>query len=778
MNKPELLAPVGSKEALIAAVENGADAVYFGGQGFSARHDAALLPDELEWAIDYAHINKTKAYITVNTLIKDLELEEACEYFQFLCNAGVDAVIVQDIGALRLLKDQLPELSIHASTQMNVHNLEGLQFLEKLGVKRVVLARELSLDEIQKIRSQTKTEIEVFIHGALCISYSGQCLWSSMISGKSANRGYCSQPCRRKYRIDGAIGHLLSTKDLNISERIGYLIESGIDSFKIEGRLKHPEYVAGVVRIYRTLIERYLENPAKFQVSYDEKHTLRQLYNRGFTPGYFFMDPGGNLMSRKHPRNQGTYLGNVIKYDRERKFAYIHIEQPLRIGDGISTQGRGTGTSVRSMYIDNQSVESTPACATVKIPMEKIVYRDETIFKTYDFKLMDAFRTKDIINKIPIKLSFTAKHKEPVTLCITDGKNEITVKGDIPNRSKGSPISDDSITWHLKKLGNTFFEAKKITINLDDDIFIPISRLNSLRRAAVKKLEEEYTKNWKRKCKKPRISFNTKKINKSGPLLSVNTCSLESCKAAIDGGADVVYFGGEQFKDNPLTIKDYYHAIEYGKKKEVEVYIGTPRIAKKIERLNVDLNPDGFLVANPGALYHLNNSINEKPIVIDYSFNVFNRVAMTHYLDYCHRITLSPELTLDEIKHIAPYGDVECIVHGFFPLMVSEHDLLQELFPDDRIYDALLEYDKHATFPIKTDVQNRTYIMNHKELCMLDHILDLIEAGVNCLRIEAGLYNKKTTGKLTKLYKNAIENRTNNHCSGKYFSGHYFSGVI
>ncbi|MFV9631925.1 MAG: peptidase U32 family protein [Methanosarcinales archaeon] len=274
------------------------------------------------------------------------------------------------------------------------------------------------------------------------------------------------------------------------------------------------------------------------------------------------------------------------------------------------------------------------------------------------------------------------------------------------------------------------------------------------------------------------MSFNAKKINKSGPLLSVNTCSLESCKAAIDGGADVVYFGGEQFKDNPLTIKDYYHAIEYGKKKEVEVYIGTPRIAKKIERLNTDLNPDGFLVANPGALYHLNNSINEKPIVIDYSFNVFNRVAMTHYLDYCHRITLSPELTLDEIKHIAPYGDVECIVHGFFPLMVSEHDLLQELFPDDRIYDALLEYDKHATFPIKTDVQNRTYIMNHKELCMLDHILDLIEAGVNCLRIEAGLYNKKTTGKLTKLYKNAIENRTNNHCNGKYFSGHYFNGVI
>jgi putative protease len=779
MHKPELLAPAGSKEALIAAIENGADAVYFGGEAFSARHDAVLTKDELEWAIDYAHINKAKAYITVNTLIKDQELEKASGYLQFLCNAGADAVLVQDIGILRLLKDQLPQLPVHASTQMTIHNVEGVRYLEEMGVKRIVLARELSLEEIRKIKSQTNTEIEVFIHGALCFSYSGQCLFSSMIGDKSGNRGNCTQPCRRKYTIDGAKGHLLSPRDLNISEYIGHLIESGIDSFKIEGRLKHPEYVAGVVRIYRSLIERYLENPADFQVSYDEQHTLRQLFNRRFTKGYFFGNPGSNLMSRQQPHNQGTYLGWVVKYDRERKFAYIHIEQPLRIGDGIGTQGRGTGTTVRSMYINNQSVESTPACATIKIPMEKTVYRNETVFKTYDFRLMESLRIKDIMKRVPLKMSFTAKHGEPVALCITDGDNRVMQTGDIPQRAKGTRISEDAIIRQLKKLGNTIFEPVNIKVNLEADIFIPISELNTLRRTAVKILEEERTKNWKRTCSKPEISFNSREIhNKSPePLLSVNTCSPETFKAAVDSGADVVYLGEENFTGHLLTEEDYRYAIKYGKEKGVEVYLGTPRIAKKFEGFDSFPDHNGFLIANMGILHSVPDS-GRKSLVIDYPLNVFNSPAMAHYLEHCQRVTLSPELTLDEIKQIAPYGMVECIVHGFFPVMVSEHDLLGELFPDDKLQDALLEDIKGFTYPVKTDRYGRTYIMNSRELCMLDHIPELIEAGVSCLRIEAKTYDRKTTGKLTALYRKAMDNKTNGHCGGQSASGHYFRGVL
>src|SRR4030066_1614754 len=348
MHIPELLAPVGSKESLIAAIENGTDAVYFGGTLFSARQYASNFNrEELLWAIDYAHARGVKAYVTVNTLIKDSELEEACDYLHFLCNAGTDAVIVQDIGILKLLREQLPDLPAHASTQMTIHNVEGVKFLQEMGVKRVVLAREMSLQEIKRIKSETGMEIETFIHGALCFSYSGQCLLSSMIGGRSGNRGYCAQPCRKKYRIGEMEGYLLSPRDLNMSGHIGALLDAGIDSFKIEGRMKRPEYVAGVVRVYRKLIDRYLDAPVDFRVTKAEMHTLLQLFNREFTTGYFFGNPGSQLMSPKYPHNRGTLLGKTTDYDTKTKLVSIDLKSPLRVGDGIGIGNRATGITIR-----------------------------------------------------------------------------------------------------------------------------------------------------------------------------------------------------------------------------------------------------------------------------------------------------------------------------------------------------------------------------------------------------------------------------------------------
>ena len=782
MKKPELLAPVGSREALIAAIENGADAVYFGGSAFSARHDAAL--SDVEWAIDYAHTRGVKAYVAVNTVIKDSELEKASQYLQFLCNAGADAVIVQDLGILNLIREQLPELPVHASTQMTIHNIEGVKFLKDLGVKRVVLARELTLDEITRIKSETGIEIETFIHGALCFSYSGQCLLSSMIGGRSGNRGHCAQPCRKRYRIEGANGHLLSPKDLNLSEHTGELIEAGVDSFKIEGRLKRPEYVAGVVRTYRTLIERYIENPSGFHVTDSEKHTLLQLFNRGFTTGYFSGNPGNSLMSRRQAHNQGTYLGTVVDYDRDRNFAVIQVEEPLRTGDGIGTEGRATGVTVRSMYIDNIRVDRTPSCATVKIPMDKYLHKNETVYKTYDSRLMDSLETKESITKIPITMSFSAKSGEPVTLRVTDGKNEININGERPTKSKGSPITEEAVLKQLEKLGNSIFEAKEIKVELGDDVFIPISQLNNIRREAVKKLENEHTSSWKRKCKKPEITVVGNAV-KTKPLLSVNTCTLDTFKAAVDGGADVVYFGGEVFGNKQPTDEDYNYAVEYGKEKGVEVYLSAPRIVKDMKELKLNPDADGFLVPNPGILYHLKNPVGDKKLIMDYPFNVFNRLTMSHLLEHSQRVTLSPELTLDEIKDVTPYGQTECLVHGFFPLITSEHNLLKHLFPEDKIRETMVKDNKGFEFPVKTDGQGRTYIMNSRELCMLEYIPDLIKAGISCLRIEAKMYGENTTRKLTQQYRKAIDaalegGKVQDKCSdsGKQTTGHYFRGVV
>lgn len=775
MQKPELLAPVGSKEALIAAIENGADAVYFGGKVFSARHYASnFTREELEWAIDYAHVRGVKAYVTVNTLIKDSELEEASEYLQFLCNAGADAVNVQDLGILSLLREQLPELPVHASTQMTIHNIGGVKFLEEMGVKRVVLARELSLDEIRRIKSQTSVEIETFIHGALCFSYSGQCLLSSMIGGRSGNRGYCAQPCRKKYRLGGVEGYLLSPKDLNMSEHIGALVKAGIDSFKIEGRMKRHEYVAGVVRIYRKLIERYFEAPENFQVKDDEKHMLLQLFNRGFTAGYFFGNPGSELMSRKYPYNIGTELGTVAGYDHRKKLLSLSLKAPLRAGDGIGTGG-GDGIVVRSMYVNNERV-SAAGSGLVKIPFDTGVEKGSAVFKTYDSRLMASLETKSI-RKIPIKMSIKARAGEPVELCISDGKNEITVHGATVSRAESKPMSKNSIAAQLKKLGNTVFEAHEISFEIDGDIFIPVSELNELRRRAVAELEAERAQKSKRRCKKPEIA--SEKINaESNPCLSVNVSSIECFEAAVNGGADVVYIGNEppMNADERRFIKrgDYVYAIEYGHRNGADVFISTPRIIKEMKGLNTNLDADGFLVSNLGVLYHLQGL--NKPMVIDYPLNVSNRLTADYLLNYSQRITLSPELTLDEIRNLTPYGAAECIVHGNFPLMVSEHNLVGSLFRGG-IRDALLKDEKGFAFPVKT-TQGRAYVMNSRELCMLEYVPEIIEAGVECLRIEAGMYDAANTKKITRAYREAVDKRRGKGCEGEYTTGHYFRGVV
>ncbi|KAB2943000.1 MAG: DUF3656 domain-containing protein [Candidatus Methanoperedens sp.] len=837
MHKPELLAPVGSKEALIAAIENGADAMYFGGTLFSARQFAYnFTNEEIEWAIDYAHIRGARAYVTVNTLVKDTELEKAGEYLQFLCSAGTDAVIVQDIGILRLLREQLPALPVHASTQMTIHNIEGVKFLQEMGVKRVVLAREMSIDEISRIKSQTSIEIETFIHGALCFSYSGQCLLSSMIGGRSGNRGYCAQPCRKKYRIGEAEGYLLSPKDLNMSEHIGALLDAGIDSFKIEGRMKRPEYVAGVVRVYRKLIDRYLAAPADFRVTKDEKHILLQLFNREFTTGYFFGNPGNELMSRKYPHNRGTLLGKTVDYDSRTKLVSINLRAPLRMGDGIGIGNRETGITVRNIYIGSKIATEAAPGSTVKIPLDIEVSEDEVVFKTYDSKLMASLEAGNA-GKIPIKMSFKARIGELLGLLIDDGENKVTMRGDIVNPAKTTPVSKSSIAEQLIKLGGTIFEAKEVDFEIDKNIFIPVSELNSVRRQAIEKLMKIRAMKWKRECSEPKISFGTRKFDIK-PILSVNVGSVDGLKAAVDGGADVIYLGEEAFKDTrfgkenkphipnrasegrrhacqqgirgfplPKGNRDaderrfvakekYSEAIEYAHTKGVKVLINTPRIVKDLKELEISdfqSNPngkdpvetaDGFLVGNLGVLYHLRTNFVNKPIVIDYPLNIFNRQALDHFLNFSQRATLSPELTLNEIRELAQSGPAECIVHGFFPLMVSEHNLTGSLFSGEKTGDIFLKDEKGFKFPVMTDTHNRTNIMNSRELCLLGSVPDIIKAGVSCLRIEAGTYDAKKTGKITKEYREAIddavserENGNGKQC-GEHTTGHYFRGIL
>lgn len=807
MHKPELLAPVGGKESLIAAIENGADAVYFGGTLFSARQFASnFTNEELELAIDYTHIRGVKAYVTVNTLIKDPELKKAGEYLHFLCNAGADAVIVQDIGILRLLRDQLPDLPVHASTQMTVHNVEGMKLLQEMGVKRIVLAREMSLEEIRKIKSQTSIEIETFIHGALCFSYSGQCFLSSIIGGRSGNRGYCAQPCRKKYRIGEIEGYFLSPKDLNMSEHIGALLDAGIDSFKIEGRMKRPEYVAGVVRVYRELIDRYLAAPGDFHVTKDEKHILLQLFNREFTTGYFFGNPGGQLMSRKYPHNRGTELGKVIDYDPMKKLVSIYLKAQLRVQDGIGIGNRETGITVRNIYIGKKMALEAASGSCVMIPLDIEVAGDEAVFKTFDSKLMASLEIRKM-RKIPIIMYFRAKVGEPLHLRIEDGENKVTITGNIVDSAKTKPVSKSSIAEQLIKLGGTIFEAKEVNFELDKNIFIPVSELNSIRREAIGELERVRAIKWKRKCCKPEISFRNWKFEPR-PILSVSTSSIGSFKAAVDGGADVVYIGEEAFGnimfEKPqinagergfMDERDYRYAIKYAHERGAKVFIGTPLIIKDLKEPGIYNflsfpgiktlieDADGFLVRNLGILYYLRKNFANKSMIIDYPINVFNRLTMDYFLGFSQRVTLSPELTLKEINDLSRFGPSECIVHGFFPLMISEHDIIGGLFPGKRPEHIFLKDEKGFEFQVMTDMHNRTYVMNSRELCLLDHVPEILKSNVSGLRIEARTYVAEMTGKITRDYREAIDDAAygkerGRKCAGEYTTGHYFRGVM
>ncbi len=787
MHVPELLAPAGSKESLMAAVDNGADAVYFGGKLFSARQYAANFDrEELEWAVDHVHERGIKAYVTVNTLIKDSELEDAADYLHFLCNAGADAVIVQDIGILELLREQIPNLPVHSSTQMTIHNTEGVKFMQEMGVKRVVLAREMPLDEIKRIKSETGMEIETFIHGALCFSYSGQCLLSSLIGGRSGNRGYCSQACRRKYRAGEIEGYLLSPKDLNMSEHIPALVEAGIDSFKIEGRMKRPEYVAGVVRIYRRLIDRYFMSPSDFRVTEVEKHTLRQLFNRGFTTGYFFGNPGDKLMSRKYPHNLGTNLGRVVEYEPRKRIVSIILTAQLRTGDGIGIGVRDAGFIVRSMFAGDKRVGAAGPGSTIKVPMDYEAATGDEVWKTFDSRLMASLEKKNI-RKIPLVMSFKAHIDEPVELSINDGENEINVHGSKASMAQNRPVSKGAVAEQLKKLGSTIFEAHEISIEIEENVFIPVSEVNSLRREGIDQLLRVRVQKWKRQCARPVIPSGKKHLRPGKPVLSVKTCSIESFKAAVDCGADVVYIGGE-LSGKPIRNGDYRYAVEYGRKRGIRVFFNTPRIISNIDELSdffselkqrsqTDVPPDGFLIANHGVLYYVRSLDPTVPVVLDYPFNIFNRLTVEHLLNHSQRVTLSPELTLKEISDLTSYGSTECIVHGNFPLMVSEHDLVRGLFKGGA--DASLKDEKGFVFPVKCCMKGRTYIMNSRELCMLEYVPNLIKAGVECLRIEAETYDREKTERITRAYREAIDNVARMKCSdsGRYTTGHYFRGV-
>ena len=496
----EILAPAGTYEAFEAAIRSGADAVYAGGNLFGARAYAGNFDEEtMIRAIREAHLYGRKLYLTVNTLIKEREMKE--RLFSFLkpfYENGLDAVLVQDLGALAFIREQFPDLAIHASTQMSVAGALGAGFLKQYGVERVVPARELSLAEIRKMKEETGLEIECFVQGALCYSYSGQCLFSSMLGGRSGNRGQCAQPCRLKYQAEGQKkpSCILSLKDIMALEDLPDLIEVGVDSFKIEGRMKKPEYVSETVRVYRKYTDLYLKKGrAGYQVSEEDKQRLMDLYNRGGScRGYYHVQNGPEMLTPDRSNHAGIHSACVERQKGRSLLAKALV--PLQKGDVLEISPKENVTLGQDVKKGGQFQLLVAKGTTVRPRTILARVRNERLIQ----EIQERIRTVEVRRPVQAKAMFCMD--EPSKLILKSGSFSVRVEGSSPQAAKKQAVDRARVERQLRKMGNTPFQIESLEMEMEDGIFIPMQVVNELRRTAAERLEEEILKQYKRSCKR------------------------------------------------------------------------------------------------------------------------------------------------------------------------------------------------------------------------------------------------------------------------------------
>lgn len=475
----ELLAPAGNKESLIAAINSGADAIYLSGKKFGARAYALNFSnEELKEAIRIGKIYGVKIYVTMNTLVKENEVEEFLDQVEFLYANGVDAILMQDFGMICLCLKKFPNLEIHASTQAHNVSKEGIDFLYKLGVKRVVLPREMSLEEIKQI--ETPVEKEVFVHGALCVSYSGRCLMSQVLGGRSGNRGECAGCCRfpwKLYKNDKLIneGYLLSMKELNLSEDVRRLTPY-VDSLKIEGRMKSPSYVSFITNYYRKILN-------KEEITEIEKENLQSLFYRGFTKGHLLASK--DLINKTSPNHTGLPIGKVLEVTDDK--IIILLDKELKQEDGIRFLESGKGMIVNYLY-DMKGKLISKGNAKQKIMLDNKIGLTslDTVSLTTNHKLMTSF--DNITRKVPIHIKVMAKKNKPLEVIFSKDDVEVKEQGNIVEQARNAAVTKERLISQVEKLGNTPFSSKNIEVEMDDDIFIPMTEINIIRRTLTERL--------------------------------------------------------------------------------------------------------------------------------------------------------------------------------------------------------------------------------------------------------------------------------------------------
>ena len=781
--RPELLAPAGGWDCLRAAVANGADAVFLGLTRFNARIRADnFTEEELPQVTDFCHRHGVKVYVTLNTLVFTGELDDAADYLRLLNRCSVDALIVQDIGLVRLASAIVPELPIHASTQMTLTSPQGLEVARGLGITRSVLARELSLRELKRFDPE-RMPLEVFVHGALCVAYSGQCLTSESLGQRSANRGECAQACRMPYEliVDGALRdlgdrrYLLSPQDLAAVNDIPKLIEAGVSSFKIEGRLKSPEYVAAVCQVYRKAIDAAMAGKLELSDAAD-RYQLEMAFSRGLYPGWIHGVNHQELVHARFGKKRGAFVGTISGVGRD--FVAFDSMVPLKPGDGIvfdtgedtdREQGgrifeiRGNRYFFRHGHLDH---------ARISI--------GDRIWKTDDPELNRRLRQS-------FEGRIEPRHRSlfDVTLSGRIGESlilessGIRVASLIPlEAARTAPLTMEKLRSQLEKTGESGLELREITVKIEGEVILPMSEINRMRRELIEKLlvaanrpRPEASDSWRvvfDRSTHPTIDSTTESRN---PVLSVLCRSLDQLEAALNAGIGELY---ADFED----IRRYRDAVALVRRSgSARIFLATPRIQKSSEegffKLIENAEPDGVLIRNLGAISHFSRTTLIK--VGDFSLNVANPLTAQFFKSQgLDRVTISYDLNIAQVLDLlraAPPAWFELTIHQHMPMFHMEHCVFAAFLSEGKDHtDCGRPCDRHRVHlrdrvgmkhPLRADVGCRNTLFNAVAQTGAGYFRELQKAGLRQYRVELLEQSASEVAVIIASYANLLSERIN-----------------
>lgn len=799
----ELLSPAGSMESLKAGIQNGADAIYLGGSSFGARASATNFDnDELIEAVKYAKLRNVNIFVTVNTSIKETEVEELISYTDFLYKIGVDAIILSDIGVAEVLRKRYPNMELHASTQISAHSLNDVLELKKVGFNRVVLARELSIEEIKEICDNVDIDIEVFIHGAICISYSGQCLMSSMLGDRSGNRGRCAQPCRQSYKlinkttgkiIDVNGNYLLSPKDLCSIENIEKILDTGVKSLKIEGRMKRPEYVAVVTSRYRKTIDNYINNKIT-----DDKKALKEdleaIFNRKFTSGYLMGKNGSDIINLDKPNNVGVKVGEVLSFNSKKNKLKIKLSGKLSKGDGINLGGGSIGRIIKNGEIFDFGV----AGEIIEIDFVKNIKPKTPVYKTSDKLLVDnankSFREGIENKKLNLKCEIFIKVGEKARFVL---ENIEVYSDEKIEKSKNKEVEIDKIIEKLSKTGGTPYKFVFDNIFVDKDVFVPVSVLNNLRRKAIEKYEE-YRLDFSGKriiCPYQHFDYpNGKKVFNGKITLKVHKNSQLD---KILENPDISEYIREIYTEDFTLLEEYYNKFKTIGINLVYSALGVIRneeysiLEKYLSKINNEIF-NKVQISTWGSKNFFKSKFGTKKFNIDTYFNIYNSYSLRFFEKYfdAEDITISQEINKFEIKSLLnkskeKNANVDMIIYGHTRAMLTEYCAMGVLTKDchkDRRCaecarsDYILKDMENREFRLFQDIFCRTEIRNHITLDLRENINEIFELGVDRVRLD---FTYEDSDMVYRILKECVEylKYSKKFNYKNVFKGHYINSV-